>query len=71
MGGVISARINNYTDVRAASWPIDVHGREVSIASLDHLVAMYALRDDNISKLRSMECLTLADEIHRREAEEK
>jgi hypothetical protein len=58
-----------YGRLRADAVPIEVQGRRVLVASLDHLIAMKLATGRTKDTNAAMEYRVLADEIRRREAE--
>jgi hypothetical protein len=64
------AGIKSYDELRRDSKVEEVFGKEVRIASLDHLIAMKRAANRPKDQVMVMEYVELADEIRRREVEE-
>jgi transcriptional regulator with XRE-family HTH domain len=66
-----AAGIKGYDELRREAVVEEVFGIEVKVASLDHLIAMKRAANRPKDQLMVLEYVELADEIRRREAEEK
>ena len=65
------AGIKSYEELRLRSKEERIAGVEVRVASLDHLIAMKRAANRVKDQLMALEYVELADEIRKREAEEK
>jgi hypothetical protein len=65
------AGIKGYDELRRDAMVEEIFGIEVKVASLDHLIAMKRAANRPKDQLMVLEYVELADEIRRREAEEK
>jgi hypothetical protein len=65
------AGIKSYDELRRDSRSEEVFGVQLKVASLDHLIAMKRAANRPKDQLMVLEYVELADEIRKREAEEK